>query len=53
MAEFLKSKNADPVTKEIGTWQLNSNKLTVNVNNQSRTYKVQSVDSSKLVLIIE
>jgi hypothetical protein len=53
MAEFLKSKNADPVTKEMGTWQLNSNKLTVNVNNQSRTYKVQSVDSSKLVLIIE
>jgi len=53
MAEFLKSKNADPVAKELGTWQLNGNKITVTVNNQSRTYKVQSADSSKLVLIIE
>jgi hypothetical protein len=52
-AESLKTKNSDPQTSEKGTWQLTNDKLIFTSDNKSKTYKIQSVDSNKLVLIIE
>ncbi len=52
-AENFKAKNSDPLTSETGKWQLKNNKLIFTSQNKSRTYKIQSVDSTKLVLIIE
>lgn len=52
-AESLKTKNSDPQTNEQGTWQLTNDKLIFTTENKSKTYKIQSVDSNKLVLIIE